>query len=131
LTVSLTTGFLAPAMIVAGAFSEAHGRKSVMVLSLVASSVLTLFAAVAPTWTMLLGIRALSGVAFAGLPAISMAYLSEEVSPTSIGLAMGLAIGGNGLGGMLGRLAVSMITDASSWRYALFAVGIFGLAATF
>src|SRR3954469_22302346 len=131
LSLSLTTGLLAPAMIVAGAWSETRGRKPMMVMSLVASSVLTLFAAVAPTWGMLLVIRSLAGIAFAGLPAISMAYLGEEVSPTSIGLAMGLAIGGNGLGGMLGRLAVSLITDAFSWRYAMFAIGVFGLVATF
>ena len=60
-----------------------------------------------------------------------MAYLSEEVHPGSIGLAMGLAIGGNGLGGMIGRLLTSLITDALSWRYALGAMGMLGLVATF
>ena len=55
---------------------------------------------------------------------------SEEVHPTSIGLAMGLAIGGNGLGGMIGRLLTALVTDLLSWRWALAAIGILGLVAT-
>jgi YNFM family putative membrane transporter len=130
LTLSLTTGLLAPAMIIAGAISESRGRKPMMVASLFASSVLTLVSAFATRWHTLLVIRALAGLAFAGLPAISMAYLAEEMHPSSIGLAMGLAIGGNGLGGMVGRLATSFIAGALSWRWAMMAVGLFGVAAT-
>jgi len=58
-----------------------------------------------------------------------MAYLSEEIHPTSIGLAMGLAIGGNGLGGMIGRLLTALIADLLSWRYALGAIGLIGVSA--
>lgn len=130
LSLSLTTGLLAPAMIVAGALSESRGRKSMMVASLGASALLTIFSGLAPHWGLFLATRALAGITFAGLPAISMAYLSEEVHPGSIGLAMGLAIGGNGLGGMIGRLITSFITDLLSWRYALGAIGLLGLVAT-
>src|ERR1043166_3262880 len=127
---SLATGVLAPAMIVAGTLSESRGRKSMMVASLVASAILTLLSAFAPRWAFLLTLRALAGITFAGLPAISMAYLSEEVHPGSIGLAMGLAIGGNGLGGVVGRIAAALIADALSWRYALGAIGLLGVVAT-
>ena len=129
LSLSLTTGLLAPAMIVAGALSESRGRKSMMVWSLGASALLTLLSAFAPRWGLLLASRALAGITFAGLPAISMAYLSEEVHPGSIGLAMGLAIGGNGLGGMIGRLITSLLADVLSWRYALGTIGVLGLVA--
>lgn len=130
LSLSLTTGLLAPAMIVAGALSEARGRTPLMIASLGASAVLTVLSAFATRWHVLLAFRALAGITFAGLPAISMAYLSEEVHPTSIGFAMGLAIGGNGLGGMMGRLITSFITDFSSWRIALGAIGLLGVIAT-
>jgi YNFM family putative membrane transporter len=130
LSLSLTTGLLAPAMIVAGALSEARGRKSMMVGSLLASALLTIFSALAPHWGLFLALRALAGITFAGLPAISMAYLSEEVHPGSIGLAMGLAIGGNGLGGMIGRLITALITDLLSWRYAMGAIGVLGVVAS-
>jgi YNFM family putative membrane transporter len=130
LSLSLTTGLLAPAMIVAGAISELRGRKPMMVWSLLLTSVLTLACAFATRWPILLAIRAVAGITFAGLPAISMAYLGEEVHPVSIGLAMGLAIGGNGLGGMVGRLAASYITDALSWRWAMAAIGVMGIVAS-
>jgi YNFM family putative membrane transporter len=130
LPLSLTTGLVAPAMIVAGAFSEARGRKGIMVASLGASALLTVACAFSWRWGALLTFRAIAGITFAGLPAISMAYLAEEVHPTSIGLAMGLAIGGNGLGGMVGRLATSFITDLSSWRWAMGTIGLLGIVAT-
>jgi YNFM family putative membrane transporter len=130
LSLSLTTGLLAPAMIVIGAFSEARGRTSIMVGSLLGSSVLTLLSALAPQWNLFLAARALAGITFAGFPAVSMAYLSEEVHPGSIGLAMGLSIGGNGLGGMVGRLFTSSMAGVVSWRWAVGIVGVGGLAAT-
>jgi len=130
LSLSLTTGLLAPAMIVAGTVSEARGRKSMMVASLFASALLTFLSAFVPSWGMFLALRAIAGITFAGLPAISMAYLSEEMHPGSIGLAMGLAIGGNGLGGMIGRLITALITDLLSWRWAMGAIGLLGLVAS-
>ena len=129
LPLSLTTGFLAPAMIIAGAFSESRGRTQMMVGSLLASAVLMLLSAFSPRWSVLLVLRTLAGITFAGLPAVSMAYLSEEIHPTSIGLAMGLSIGGNGLGGMIGRLLTALIADLLSWRYALGAIGLLGVTA--
>ncbi|HEV8216136.1 MAG TPA: MFS transporter [Gemmatimonadaceae bacterium] len=129
LPLSLTTGFLAPAMIIAGAFSESRGRTQMMVGSLLASALLMLLSAFSPRWSVLLVLRTLAGITFAGLPAVSMAYLSEEIHPTSIGLAMGLSIGGNGLGGMIGRLLTALIADLLSWRYALGAIGLMGVSA--
>ncbi len=130
LSLSLTTGLLAPAMIVAGAFSETRGRKGIMVGSLLASSLLTLASAFAPRWNVFLVTRALAGITFAGLPAVSMAYLSEEVDPGSIGLAMGLAIAGNGLGGMVGRLFSASVAGLVSWRWAIGVIGVVGLGST-
>ena len=131
LSLSLTSGLIAPMMIVAGAVSEARGRKTIMVASLFASAAIMLASAFVVHWNAFLALRALAGITFAGLPAISMAYLAEEVHPTSIGLAMGLAIGGNGLGGMIGRLATAFLSDALSWRYAVGAIGLLGLVASF
>jgi YNFM family putative membrane transporter len=131
LSLSLTSGLIAPMMIVAGAVSEARGRKTIMVASLFASASIMLASSFVVHWNAFLALRALAGITFAGLPAISMAYLAEEVHPTSIGLAMGLAIGGNGLGGMIGRLATAFLSDVLSWRYAVGAISLLGLVATF
>jgi YNFM family putative membrane transporter len=43
---------------------------------------------------------------------------------------VGLMIGGNGLGGMAGRIATALVADAFGWRYALGGIGVLGLIAT-
>jgi YNFM family putative membrane transporter len=131
LSLSLTTGTLAFAMLVASALSEAWGRKPVMVASLFASAVLTSLAALMPSWHGLLVLRALMGLTLSGLPAVAMAYVSEEMHPRSVGLAMGLFIGGSALGGLGGRLIAGVLTDLVSWRLGLGVVGLTGLVAGF
>ena len=127
LSLSLTTIMLAASVLVAGSLSEAWGRKSVMAISLLAAALLNLIAALAPNWHILLITRALEGIAFSGLPAVAMAYLSEEMDRGSVGLAMGLYVGGSGLGGMIGRFVSGFLADVASWRTALAVIGAFGL----
>ncbi|RDI62533.1 MFS transporter [Microvirga subterranea] len=129
LSLSLTTGLLAVAMLVTGTLSEVWGRKPIMVASLLSSAVLTILSAAAPNWPVLLVARVLMGVTLSGLPAVAMAYVSEEVHPKSIGLAMGLFIGGNAIGGMAGRLVTGALTDLGSWRLAVGTIGVLGLIA--
>jgi YNFM family putative membrane transporter len=129
LSLSLTTGLLAGSMLVAGSLSDMWGRKPVMVASLVSSAVLTVVSAALPNWTALLAARALVGITLSGLPAVAMTYVSEEVHPKSVGLAMGLFIGGNAVGGMAGRLLTGMLTDLGGWRFAMAAIGTLGLLA--
>jgi YNFM family putative membrane transporter len=129
LALSLTTGLLAFSMLVAGSLSDVWGRKPVMVLSLLSSAALTIASVAIPSWHGLLLARALMGVTLSGLPAVAMTYVSEEVHPKSIGLAMGLFIGGNAIGGMAGRLVTGFLTDLGSWRFALGCIGAIGLVA--
>lgn len=129
LAVSATTAVLALSMLAIGPVSEAIGRKPVMVASLFAAALLTIGSALVPGWHSFLLLRAIEGVAFAGLPAIAMAYLSEEMGRSSIGLAMGLYVGGTGLGGMAGRLLTAAVTDLVSWRAAVGTIGVLGVIA--
>jgi MFS transporter, YNFM family, putative membrane transport protein len=76
--------------------------------------VLVLLSAIAPDWPSLLVLRSLLGLSLSGVPAVAMAYLSEEMHPDSIGLAMGLYIGGSAVGGMGGRLLVGVVADFSA-----------------
>jgi YNFM family putative membrane transporter len=126
LALSIPTAGLGIGIMLGGSLSEISGRKSIMCGSLIASATLTIAAAVAPTWTLFLVARALAGFALSGLPAVAMAYVSEEFHPNASGLAMGLYIGGTGIGGMTGRLIAGFLTDAFSWRWALGGIG--GLA---
>jgi YNFM family putative membrane transporter len=127
LSLSVTTGTLAVAMLVASSLSEALGRKPVMVASLLASAALTVLAAFVPGWHGLLLVRALMGLTLSGLPAVAMAYVGEEMDKGSLGLAMGLYIGGSALGGMGGRLMAGVLADLFSWRVALALLGVFCL----
>lgn len=130
LALSLTTILLAVAMLLVGSVSEAWGRKPIMVASLGAAAVLTVISAAVRHWHAFLLLRTLEGIAFAGLPAIMMAYIGEEIHPGSVGLAMGLYIAGNGLGGMLGRLLTGVLTDLVSWRFAIGVIGALGIVAS-
>lgn len=130
LPLSLATGALAVTMLIAGSISEAVGRKPVMTVSLLLTSVLAMLTAFSHTFHGLLGLRLLQGAVLAGLPAVAMAYLGEEIAPASLGIAMGLYIGGNALGGMTGRIYASAVADSFSWRTAIGSVGAAGLLLT-
>ncbi len=128
LTLSATTMPLAFAMLIASGISEAMGRKPVMVASLLASSVLAVLCGLAPGFGALLLLRGLMGLTISGLPAVAMAYVAEEMHPKAAGLAMGLYIGGSAIGGLSGRLLAGALADFASWRVALAAIGVEGLA---
>ena len=119
LSLSAATGVLAVAMIFAGTLSDVVGRKAVMTASLAAAAAATLAASFAPDWTTFVALRALTGLALSGVPAVAMAYLVEEMDRSAIGLAMGLYIAGNTFGGMGGRLASAAIAEVGGWRGAV------------
>jgi len=128
---SAATGALALMLIPAGIIADRFGRKGIMNAALGLAGCLTLITALAADFSQLLVLRALLGLVLAGLPAVAMAYLSEEVAPDSLGRSMGLYIAGNALGGMSGRLLASALADWSSWRLAAVVLGGIGLLAAF
>ncbi|WP_090609500.1 MFS transporter [Mycobacterium lentiflavum] len=130
LTVSLTTGMLALSIVPASVLSERYGRITVMLSSGVASSVIGLLLPFSPTLGVLLVGRAAQGVALAGIPAVAMAFLAEEVHASSLGSAMGRYIAGTTIGGCAGRIVPALVLEVSSWRVALLVCSLTTLAAT-
>ncbi|ARP86867.1 MFS transporter [Bordetella genomosp. 9] len=128
LSLSLTTGLLALAIFIVGFWSSRLPRKPIMAVSLFASGVLTLAAALMPDWHALLAVRALQGLVLGGVPAVAMAYLAEEVAASDLGFAMGLYIGGSAFGGMAGRVMTGLVADHADWRVAMMTVGLLGIA---
>jgi YNFM family putative membrane transporter len=126
-SLSISTAALAISLVIAAAISDSLGRKPLMCAALLLSSAATVLCAFTQNYSQLLIIRGLLGVVLAGLPAVAMAYLSEEMEPTSLGYSMGLYISGSALGGMLGRVFASLLTDAVSWRFAMATIGVAGL----
>ncbi|WP_417828840.1 MFS transporter [Thalassospira sp.] len=129
LALSLTTGFLALAILLAGAVSEAVGRKQLMLVSICVASVLNLIAPFLSDWHAFLVVRALEGLVLGGVPAVAMAYLAEEIDPKGLGMAMGIYISGTAIGGLSGRVVIGFLTDLFGWHIALGAMGALGLAA--
>jgi YNFM family putative membrane transporter len=128
LAISVATGALAISIVPLSMLSERWGRMPLMTASLFATALLQIAVAVSPNFEILLVIRALQGIAAAGLPAVAMAYLAEEVHRGSLGFAVGLYIGGNSIGGMAGRVITGLITDLGGWRWAIGVVGATSLA---
>ena len=129
LALSLTTGFLAFAILLAGAVSEAVGRKQLMLISICVASGLNLIAPFLTDWHAFLVVRALEGLMLGGVPAVAMAYLAEEIDPKGLGMAMGIYISGTAIGGLSGRVVIGFLTDLFGWHVALGAMGGLGLIA--
>jgi YNFM family putative membrane transporter len=127
LSLSMTTLPLAFAMLGASVISDRVGRKGVMVASLLASAVLCGACAASPGFGGLVAIRALMGLSLSGLPAVAMAYVTEEMTPAAAGLGMGLYIGGSAIGGMSGRLLSAVLAQHLGWRISLSANAALGL----
>ncbi len=129
LSLSCATLVMTVAIFLAGIVSERFGRKRIMAISLFSSVVLNLLCAAAPGWHALLALRTLEGIAAAGVPAVAMAYLSEEMHPNGLSFAMGIYVAGNAFGGMLGRLLTGAMADLFGWRVAMAVLSLLGLAA--
>ncbi|MES2115447.1 MAG: MFS transporter [Pseudomonadota bacterium] len=129
LTLSVSTATLAFSLVASSVLSERLGRKPLMVTAMALAAALTVLCALAQNHVQLLVLRALLGLALGGMPAIAMAYLGEEIEPSSLGLSMGLYISGSAFGGMAGRVLTSVLSDYYSWRLALAVMGTAGLAA--
>lgn len=129
LALSVSTACLAVSIVLAGALSEGLGRRKLMFISMALAAVCNLVASYLPQWHALLAARALEGILLGGVPAVAMAYLSEEIDPKGLGFAMGLYVGGTALGGMLGRVGMSAMTEFWGWRHALALLSAIDLAA--
>lgn len=127
LSLSAATVALSFSLILFGSLSEAWGRKRLMTFSIFAASLLTIALAFSPSFEILLLLRVVQGIVFAGIPAIAMAYLGEEMAPSSLGIAMGLYISGNSVGGLSGRIIMGTITDFFSWQVGMLFLGILSL----
>lgn len=130
LVISVATAALAVVTVGAGFLTDLLGRRRVMVSSMAAAGALGLLCAASPGFAALLAIRALQGLAVAGVPVSAIALIHDDIEPRQVGFANGLYIGGTALGGMLGRLIAAVLSDLVGWRAALLVVAGLSLLAT-
>lgn len=124
LTVSAATLGLAAAVIPWSMVADRIGRVPAMAIGILGATALGVAAPFSPDIAVLLAIRLFEGVALGAVPAIALAYLSEEVDVRHAAAAAGSYIAGTTVGGLSGRLIAGPIADLADWR-----VGVWAAAA--
>ncbi|MGZ4280364.1 MAG: MFS transporter, partial [Solirubrobacteraceae bacterium] len=130
LTVSVVIGALAVGAWFWGPLSDRIGRRASLVLASGALVVPSLGVAVAPSFAVLLAMRAAQGLCMPGLLTVGVPYVTEAFNERIGSRAMGMYVSALVLGGLVGRVGVALLTAATSWRVALGAVALLPLAAT-
>jgi MFS transporter, YNFM family, putative membrane transport protein len=123
-TIGLAVGVIPWSMI-----ADRIGRVKAMSVSVITSSVLGLLTPFAPSFQLLLTGRLLEGLVLGGVPAIAIAYLTEEIASEHAARAAGTFVSGTSIGGLLGRVVAGPITDIATWRVGMFTVAVLCAAA--
>jgi len=130
LLVSATTVGLAIGVIPWSVLADRVGRVKAISISVTAATLVGMLVPFAPTFGLLLAGRFIEGLLLGGVPAIAVAYLTEEIDPVHAARAAGIFVGGTTIGGLLGRLVSSPVAEIAGWRVGVFTVAaVCGLAA--
>jgi YNFM family putative membrane transporter len=130
LLVSASTVGLAIGVIPWSALADRIGRVKAISISVTVATLVGMLVPFAPTFSLLLAGRFIEGLMVGGVPAIAVAYLTEEVDPVHAARAAGIFVGGTTIGGLLGRLVSSPVAEAAGWRVGVFTVAVLcGVAA--
>lgn len=129
LMVSASTIGLALGVIGWSTLADRIGRVRAMSYSVCVATGLALLVPFAPTFQLLLAGRLAEGLALGGVPAIAVAYLTEEIDAGHAARAAGTYVAGTTIGGLLGRLVAAPVAELTDWRWAMFVVGLLCSAA--
>jgi MFS transporter, YNFM family, putative membrane transport protein len=130
LTISASTVGLAVGVIPWSTLADRIGRVRAMTISVGVATTVGLLVPFAPTYELLLAGRFLEGLFVGGVPAIAVAYLTEEIDPAHAARAAGTFVAGTTIGGLLGRLVSSPVAEVAGWRIGVFTVAVLcGIAA--
>lgn len=124
LVVSASTIGLAIGVIPWSLVADRIGRVRAMSTAMIAATFFGLLVPFAPSFPLLLAGRLLEGAMVGGVPAVAIAYLSEEIHARHAARAAGTFVAGNSIGGLLGRLVAGPIADLASWRVGVFTVAV-------
>lgn len=124
LSMSFGTIGMAVSMLLIASISKYLERKKVMVLALGISALIILAMSFTEQFTLILLLRFVQGILLAGFPSLAVAYINEEFNPKIIGAAIGVYVAATPLGGLVGRILISTLTDFASWRIGLMIAGV-------
>jgi predicted MFS family arabinose efflux permease len=124
LVVSAATIGLAIGVIPWSAVADRIGRVRAMSIAVTGATVFGLLVPFATNFPLLLAGRLFEGAMVGGVPAIAIAYLSEEIEPRHAARAAGTYVAGTSVGGLLGRLVAGPVAELANWRIGIFAVAV-------
>lgn len=127
LAVSASTIGIATGLFLLAFKADSIARERLMGMALISSAILTIVSSFSNHFTILLLLNFLKGIALSGVTAVALAYLSDEIEPERIGLAISLYLSGNTIGGMSGRVAGTLLAGWGGWQQAVWAIGITSL----
>jgi YNFM family putative membrane transporter len=111
--------------------ADAFSRKKLMVFSLLSSAFLTLISSYINHLEILVFLGVLKGFVISGVSAVALAYITEEVSSSVLGLTLSMYLSGNIIGGMSGRIFATLLAGELGWRNAVLIIGIESLFLAF
>lgn len=130
LMISASTVGLAIGVIPWSTLADRIGRVRAISISVTVATIVGLLVPFAPTYQLLLAGRLLEGLVIGGVPAIAIAYLTEEIDPAHAARAAGTFVAGTTIGGLLGRLVSSPVAQIAGWRIGVVTVAaLCGVAA--
>lgn len=121
---TLTLGL---SLLVYAALSDAWGRKTLLLATLIGMTLSTLALTQVESFAALVCWRALQGLFLGGLPAVAIAYMGEEYSKPALVAAVGFYISANSLGGISGRLMAGAMADLGHWQWVFWPVALMGV----
>ncbi|OZD07050.1 MFS transporter [Rhodococcus sp. 06-235-1A] len=124
LAVGLATVGVAVSVIPWSVAADRVGRVRAMTASILVATTLGLLVPLSPSLEVLLVVRFFEGAALGGLPAIAIAYLSEEVHRSHTALAAATYVSGTTLGGLLGRIVAGPVAEYTNWRIGTLTVSV-------
>lgn len=126
LTMSLHTVGLIVGLIVVGFISDRKGRRSFIFLSILLSTIILFLLPYIPYFSFIVVLRFIQGFTLAGVLAVALAYMAEEIEPKYFSFAATLYISFNGFGGMMGRFVSSYLVEQYSYVVTLYVLGTWG-----
>lgn len=127
-TISVLTFACAAAAPFVGPLADALGRKRVIVSAIFLLALVTYGAATATSLHLLLVWRFVQGLLMPAVFAVTLAYVAEEFPPEVGGRAISAYIGGNVVGGFLGRYLTAVVASRWDWHVAFVVLGTVNLA---
>lgn len=119
LTVSLVVIVVALSAWVWGPVSDRIGRRRSLILASSLLAAPTLAGAFATDFWVFLACRILQGVCMPGLLIVGVPFVIETYAPRYGTRVMGFYISSLLLGGLLGRVGISLVASALTWRWAV------------